>query len=130
TAVPSQRREDMISCLASCMKWLGGVPQAIVSDNLKAAVSKGSKYAPIINKTLADFSLHYGCVVDPARPHHPQDKALVERSIELVYQRIYYPLSRFRFFDLASLNAAIAGLLPEYNDYLFAHGDGSRRSHF
>src|SRR5690606_37355174 len=68
--------------------------------------------------------------VDPARPHHPQDKALVERSIELVYQRIYYPLSRFRFFDLASLNAAIAGLLPEYNDYLFAHGDGSRRSHF
>lgn len=130
TAVPSQRREDMISCLASCLKWRGGVPQAIVSDNLKAAVSKGSKYAPIINKTLADFSLHYSCVVDPARPHHPQDKALVERSIELVYQRIYYPLSKFHFFDLASLNAAIAGLLPEYNDYLFAHGDGSRRSHF
>src|SRR5690606_42039821 len=29
----------------------------------------------------------HGCVVDPARPYHPQDKALVERSVTLVYQR-------------------------------------------
>lgn len=72
-AVASQKREDLILCLESCLQWIGGVPQAIVSDNLKAAVSKGSKYAPVINRTLTDFALHYGCVVDPARPHHPQD---------------------------------------------------------
>ena len=53
-AVPSQKREDLILCLGSCLKWMGGVPQAIISDNLKSAVSKGSKYAPIINKTLTD----------------------------------------------------------------------------
>jgi len=129
-AVPSQQREDVIDCLAACLHWLGGVPQAIVSDNLKAAVSKGCKYAPIINKTLADFSLHYGCAVDPARPYHPQDKALVERSVEIVYQRIYYPLSKQIFFDISSLNKAISSLLQEYNDYLFSHGNGTRRSHF
>jgi len=129
-ATTGQRREDVISCLQHCLQWLGGVPQAIVSDNLKAAVSKGSKYAPVINKTMADFALHYGCAVDPARPHQPQDKALVERSMTLVYQRIYYPLSRQTFFSLAELNQAIARLLVSYNDYLFSHGNGSRYSHF
>lgn len=129
-AVPSQKRQDVILCLQSCLEWMGGVPQAIVSDNLKAAVSKGCKYAPVINKTLSDFALHYGCAVDPARPYHPQDKALVERSVTLVYQRIFYPLSKFTFFDITELNEALGELLVEYNDYLFSHGDGTRRSHF
>lgn len=129
-AVPSQKREDLIGCMEACLRWMGGVPQAIVSDNLKSAVSKGSKYAPVINKTFAGFALHYGCVVDPARPHHPQDKALVERSEELVYQRIYYHLRKHTYFSLKDLNKAIAELLEAYNDYLFAHGGGSRRSYF
>ncbi|WP_315815558.1 hypothetical protein [Paraflavitalea speifideaquila] len=53
----SQKREDLIKCLSDCLHWMGGVPQAIVSDNLKSAVSKGHRYAPLINKTLADFAL-------------------------------------------------------------------------
>lgn len=71
----SQKREDFIDSLQKCLQWLGGVPQAIVCDNLKSAVSRGSKYAPELNKTLTGFTLHYGCAVDPARPHHPQDYA-------------------------------------------------------
>ena len=115
-AVPSQKREDLISCLISCLRWMGGVPQAIVSDNLKSAVSKAHKYAPLINKTLGDFALFYGCAIDPARPYHPQDKALVERSVSLIYQRIYYPLSRHTFFSLDDLNKHIALLLEQYNN--------------
>lgn len=129
-AVPSQRREDFIDCLDSCLQWSGGVPQAIVSDNLRSAVSKGSRYAPEINKTLADFALFHGCVVDPARPYHPQDKALVERSVTLVYQRIFYPLGKQTFFSLKELNTAIAEQLVLYNDYLFSHGASTRRSQF
>ena len=129
-AVPSQKREHLILCLICCLRWLGAVPQAIVSDNLKSAVSKAHKYAPLINKTLADFALFYGCAIDPARPYHPQDKALVERSVSLVYQRIYYPLSRHSFFSIEDLNEHIALLLEQYNDYLFAHGGTTRRQQF
>lgn len=129
-AVPSQKREDFISCLVYCLGWLGGVPYAIVPDNLKSAVSKGSKYAPVLNKTFADFGLFYGCSLDPTRPYRPQDKALVERAVTLVYQRIYYPIQQHTFFSLTQLNDAIAERLEEYNDYLFSHGNGSRRSHF
>lgn len=129
-AVHSQKREDFISCLVYCLGWIGGVPYAVVPDNLKAAVDKASKYAPILNKSFADFGLHYGCALDPTRPYHPQDKALVERSVTLVYQRIYYPLGNQTFFSLEELNAAIAEKLEQYNDYLLSHGQGSRRSQF
>lgn len=129
-AVPSQKREYLIKCLICCLQWLGGITLAIVSDNLKSAVSKAHKYAPLINKTLADFALFYGCAVDPARPYHPQDKALVERSVSLVYQRIYYPLSRHSFFSIDDLNQHIAQMVEQYNDYLFAHGATTRRQQF
>ena len=93
-AVHSQKREDVITCINRCLRYMGGVPQAIVSDNLKSGVTKAHRYAPVINKTLKDCGLHYNTVIDPARPYRPRDKALVEGAVRLVYQRIYYELSK------------------------------------
>src|SRR5690606_2635746 len=107
-AVPTQCKEDFLAVLADCLEFLGGVPQAVISDNLKSAVTKASKYAPVINKTFNDFGLHYGCVIDPTRPHAPQDKALVEGAVNLAYQRIFHPLSKHTFFSLKELNKEIA----------------------
>lgn len=129
-AVNSQKREDFIQCMNNCLRWLGGVPRAIVSDNLKSAVSKGHKYAPTINKTMKGFAIHYGCVVDPARPYHPQDKALVESAVRLVYQRIFYALSKYTFFSLSELNKAISELLVTYNDYSFQNMKTTRKERF
>ena len=126
----SQKREDLIGSMQRCKEYFGGVTQAIVSDNLKSAVSRASKYEPIINKTLKDFALHYGCVIDPARPYSPQDKALVEGAVKLVYQRIFYPLSKTTFFSLRELNDAIAELLIKYNNYLFQLTSYSRKELF
>jgi transposase len=67
-ASPSQKLEDFIGSMNSCLDYLGGVPQVIVPDNLKSAVTKGSKYAPILNKTFKDFALH---MVAPSIPHGP-----------------------------------------------------------
>lgn len=129
-ATPSQKREDLVRCVTDCLNWLGGVPKALVADNMKAAVAKGHKYAPIINKTLKDLALHYGCVVDPTRPYHPKDKALVEGAVRLAYQRIYYPLSGQTFFSLGELNNAIRKLLGPYNDYRFHNRPTTRRQQF
>ena len=129
-ATASQKREDLVRCVTDGLDWLGGVPKALVADNMKAVVAKGHKYAPVINKTLKDLALHYGCVVDPTRPYHPQDKALVEGAIRLVYQRIYYPLSGQTFFSLAALNGAIRQLLGPYNDYRFHNRPTTRRQQF
>ena len=126
----SQKKEDFIGSMNACLRYYGGVPQAIVPDNLKSAVSKACKYEPIVNKTFKDFALHYGCGINPTRSYSPQDKALVEGAVKLVYQRIFYPLSKMRFFSLIDLNKEIARLLEVYNDYLLSNLGLSRRQQF
>lgn len=129
-ASKSQKREDFIASLNACLQHFGGAPKAIISDNLKSAVSKGHKYAPEINKTLSGFALHYGLVIDPARPYHPQDKALVEGAVKLVYQRVFYPLGQCTFFSVDQINEAIRPLQDQYNDHLLQRAQVSRKQRF
>jgi len=65
-----------------------------------------------------------------ARPYSPQDKALVEGAVKLVYQRVFYPLSKHTFFSLAALNNEIALLLETYNNYQFSQSSTTRREEF
>jgi len=59
-------------------EFFGGVPARLVSDNLRAGVTKPDLYDPKINRAYAELARHYGCLVDPARADHPRDKATVE----------------------------------------------------
>ncbi len=129
-ASPSQKLGDFIDSMNNCLRYFGGVPKAIVPDNLKSAVTKGSKYAPTINKSFKDFALHYGSVINPTRTYSPQDKALVEGAVKLVYQRIFYPLSKMNFFSLPDLNKEIKRLLEEYNDQPMTNIELSRKQQF
>lgn len=126
----SQKREDLIGCMANSLSYFGGVPKAIVSDNLKSAVTRASKYEPDINRTFKDFARHYGCVINPTRSYSPQDKALVENAVNLAYQRIYYPIRDMTFFSLEDLNREIKKLLEGYNNLLFQRKQASRRELF
>lgn len=55
-AVESQRKEDLIKATENTLHYFGGVPQAIVPDNLKSAVTKGSKYEAVLNEELPSVS--------------------------------------------------------------------------
>ncbi len=77
-AVESQDIEDFIRCCEHALHYFGGVPVAIVPDNLKAAVSKSNRYEPRINENFEAIAEHYGMVVLPVRAYKPKDKALVE----------------------------------------------------
>ena len=125
-ACSSQKRIDFISCCGNALHYYGGVPKAVVSDNLKSAVQRASKHEPTINRSFKDFAHHYGCVINPTRTYAPQDKALVENAVHLTYQRIYYPLREMTFFSLEELNKEIRLLLDEYNKLLFQRKQVSR----
>jgi len=129
-AVRTQSTVDVVDALNNCLEYMGGVPMAIVPDNMKAAVIKSHKYAPTINPTLRDFAQHYQCVIDPTRPYSPQDKAMVEGAVKLVYQRIFYPLNKHTFFSLSELNKEIRLLLDRYNRYCFSQSDSTREQEF
>ena len=129
-ACMSQKREDMFTCMANAFSFFGGVPKAIVSDNLKSAVTRSSKYEPEVNRSFKDFARHYNCVINPTRSYSPQDKALVENAVNLTYQRIYYPMREMTFFSLEDLNAEIRVRLELYNNLLFQRKEASRKELF
>jgi transposase len=125
-AVKSQKKEDLITGCINALNFYGGVPKAIVSDNLKSAVTRASKYESDINRSFKDFARHYNCVINPTRTYAPQDKALVENAVHLAYQRIYYPMREMTFFTLKELNEEIRLRLTNYNKLLFARKEVSR----
>lgn len=84
-AYMSQKREEMISCCTGALRFYGGSPKAIVSDNLKSAVNRSSRYEADVNRSFINFARHYNCVINPTRSYSPQDKALVENAMHLVY---------------------------------------------
>lgn len=98
---------DWIGAHVNAFAAIGGVPQALVPDNLKAGITKPSRYEPGINRTYQDLADHYGCVVLPTRIVRPRDKAKVEVAVQIVERFVLAKLRNRTFFSLAELNTAI-----------------------
>jgi transposase len=128
-ATYTQQKPDFIGSCTRMLEFFGGVPRVIVPDNLRAAVTKGSKYSPVLNETFETFAEHYNTTIIPARPRQPREKSLVEGAVRLVYQRIYVALQGKVFLSLESLNEALVPLVSNYNDYAL-RGEESRKEQF
>ena len=75
----SQKLPDCIASHTRALTFFGGAPSQIVSDNLKAGVTKACFYDPAINRTYADLAAHYDTAVVPARPRKPKEFAMDSR---------------------------------------------------
>ena len=87
--------------------------------------TKPDRYEPHLNESLEHFAAHYGSCIYPARSGKPRDKSLVEKAVQLAYQRIYAPLRDQVFSSLSALNEAILPLLEVHNQALFQGKDYS-----
>ena len=126
----TQGLADWIGSHRRAFSFLGGVPELVVPDNLRAGVSKAHRYEPDTNPTYQDMAAHYGVAVLPTRVRRPRDKAKVEAGVLVVERWILAALRRRTFFSLTELNAAIGGLLEKLNARPFKKLPGSRRAHF
>ena len=123
----TQSLPDWISSHIRTFAALGGVPEIVVPDNLKAAVTRAHRYEPELNRTYADLAQHYGFAVIPARAAKPRDKAKVEVGVQVVERWILARLRHHTFFALAEVNAALAPLLATLNARPFKKLPGSRQ---
>ena len=106
---------DWIGAHVNALAAIGGVPKVLVPDNLKAGITKPSRYEPGINRTYQDLADHYGCVVLPTRVMKPRNKATVEVAVQIVERFVLAKLRHRRFFSLAELNAAIRDCVAAIN---------------
>jgi transposase len=111
----TQGLSDWIGAHVDALHVLGGVPKAIVCDNLKAGVTASCRYEPGINRTYQEFAEHYGTAILPARPRKPRDKAKVEGAVLIIERYVLARLRNQRFFSLVELNVAIAEIVADLN---------------
>jgi len=126
----SQKKEDFIQSCENALHYFGGVPQAIVTDNLKSAVIKSDKYEPTLNEAFRDFTLHYGISALPAGPYKPRHKALAEGMVKIIYRVIYPEIRKKTYTNLTDLNRDILTELDKLNNQLMRGRPYSRRMLF
>ncbi len=114
-ATPSQKQEYFIKSHTKAFNFFGGVPKILVPDNLKSAVISNNKDGIVLNESYKAMANHYGCVIEPARPYKPKDKAKAEQGVQAIQRWILAVLRHRKFFDVEELNDAISPLLDIYN---------------
>jgi transposase len=129
-ATLTQQVPDWIGSHVRALEAIGGVPRAVVPDQLKSGVTVACRYEPGIQRSYEELAQHYGTVILPARPAHPRDKAKVEAGVRVAQRWILGRIRNQTFFSLGELNARIAELVAELNDYRMRVYGASRRELF
>jgi transposase len=104
-ATYSQKTEDFFRCLENAFAHFGGVPQALVIDNLKAAVAHPDWFDPVLTPKVQSFCEHYGTVILPTKPYMPRHKGKVESGVKYVKNN---GLAGKQFASLAEQNEHLA----------------------
>lgn len=129
-AVLSQNTANFTRCINGMLTYYGGVPQTILCDNLKTAVSRPNRYEPVFTEVCYQLSEHYSSCFTATRPYKPRDKAMVERAVNIVYTHIYAPLRNQVFHSLEELNHHIWQCLEILNNKPYKGSSYSRRDLF
>lgn len=129
-ATRTQQLADFVSATTRALEYFGAVPEIIMPDQLRSAVSRPCLYEPEINATFSEMGQHYGCAIVPARPKKPRDKAKVEVGVQIAQRWILACLRNRMFFSLDELNIAIAELLERLNTRPLSKNSESRRALF
>lgn len=90
-----------LGCHRRAFEWFGGVPQRVIIDNPKCAITRACHTDPTVQRAYAECAEGYGFKISPCPPRDPQKKGIVEAGVKYV-KRSFVPLREFR--DLADGN--------------------------
>lgn len=91
-----------LGCHRRAFEWFAGVPQRVIIDNAKCAITRACAQDPTVQRAYAECAEGYGFKIDPCPPHDPQKKGIVESGVKYLKGN-FLPLRSFR--DLVDLNA-------------------------
>lgn len=111
-------------------EYFGGVPEALVPDNLKTGVTKAFRNEPILNEAYRELADYYRTVVVPSRVRKPKDKPSVEGAVGHVSRQIIASLRNYQCFHIEDMNQQIFKKLEELNTNDFQKRPGSRKKVF
>ena len=87
--------ETWLGCHRRAFEWFNGVPQKIIIDNAKCAITKACYYDPVVQRSYGDCAEGYRFIISACPPRDPQKKGRVESGVKYV-KNAFVPLRTFR----------------------------------
>lgn len=84
-----------LGCHRRAFEWFGGVPQRVIIDNPKCAITRACRTDPTVQRAYAEYAEGYGFKISPCPPRDPQKKGIVEAGVKYA-KRSFVPLREFR----------------------------------
>jgi transposase len=109
----------LLRCHMNAFEYFGGVPQAILYDNMKQVRLDRFR----LNPQCIDFANHYGFTVKTHRAYRPRTKGKVERLVDYVKDNF---LAGRSFVDLSDINAQARHWM-DHTANVRVHGTTGRR---
>jgi transposase len=106
-----QKLTTLTSELKKAFEYFGGVPKRLKVDNMKTAILKNQHYDLEYNQDFLEFTSHYGTVIVPCTPYHPEQKGKVESAIK--YMQNNFLLGR-KFKDGRDLKCQLQNWMTNY----------------
>ena len=109
--VLDQKVPTWLECHRHAFEWLGGVPQKLIIDNAKCAITRACARDPVVQRAYAECAEGYGFKIDALPPRQPQMKGRVVESGIKYLKTSFLPLREFR--SLADANRQLQAWILE-----------------
>lgn len=120
-AIGSQRNEHVCPAVAECLRKYGALPQVLIVDNFKGAVTRPNIYGGEVNPTMRALGHFFGMEIVTCRPFHGVDKGCVEACVKITNRYIGATIASMRrhgreFHSLEELNSCIVTIVDSINN--------------
>ncbi len=104
--IPCERKEHFFQCHYNAFLEFNGVPERVIVDNCKCAVTENRRYTETVyNSSYLDFSSICGFRPDACHPGSPHEKGIVENAVKYIKNNF---LTGRKFGSLEEANSALS----------------------
>jgi transposase len=82
--VENQTVMTWLACHRRAFEWFNGVPQRLIIDNPKCAITRACFHDPAVQRSYAELAEGYGFRIAPCPPREPQKKGRVEAGVKYI----------------------------------------------
>ena len=89
---------SLLRCMVNAFEYFGGVPETVLTDNMKTVIDGRQAGKPLWNSRFEDFAADMGFVPKVCKVRRPQTKGKVERLVDYLKDN-FLPGRQFRDAD-------------------------------
>ena len=84
-----------LACHRRAFEWFNGIPNRLIIDNPKCAITRACYHDPQVQRAYADCAEGYGFLIAPCPVRDPKKKGRVESNVKYL-KKAFVPLREFR----------------------------------